>query len=85
MDLSRESKRTLDRLEPRLETRFADYISKHPEEWQVFEARLNRHFEDLFRILHHLYGEHYDFFFFFITSKNYWVCSPVTGLNEALN
>ena len=63
MDLSRESKRTLDRLEPRLKTRFADYISKHPEEWQVFEARLNRHFEDLFRILHHLYGEHYDFFY----------------------
>jgi len=63
MDLSRESKRALDRLEPRLETRFADYISKHPEEWQVFEGRLNRHFEDLFRILHHLYGKHYDFFY----------------------
>ena len=63
MDLSRESKRTLDRLEPRFETRFADYISKHPEEWQVFEGRLNRHFEDLFRILHHLYGKHYDFFY----------------------
>lgn len=63
MHLSRESKRTLDRLEPRLKTRFADYISRHPKEWQVFETRLNRHFEDLFQILYHLYGEHYDFFY----------------------
>ncbi len=63
MDLSREAKRTLDRLQPRLETRFADYMFSHPQEWLVFEDRLNQHFEDLFRILHHLYGKHYDFFF----------------------
>lgn len=63
MDLSREAKRTLDRLQPRLETRFADYIANHPTEWQAFERRLSQHFEDLFRILHHLYGMHYDFFF----------------------
>lgn len=63
MDLSREAKRTLDRLQPRLETRFADFIIKYPQEWQIFEERLNRHFEDLFRILYHLYGKHYDFFF----------------------
>ena len=63
MDLSRESQRTLDRLQPRLKTRFADYISRHPQEWQVFETRLSQHFEDLFRILYHLYGSHYDFFY----------------------
>lgn len=63
MDLSREAKRTLDRLQPRLRTRFADYIAGHSQDWQMFESRLSRHFEDLFRILHHLYGTHYDFFY----------------------
>ncbi|GIV66314.1 MAG: amylosucrase [Bellilinea sp.] len=63
MNLSREAKRTLDRLQPRLKARFADYITAHSRDWQVFESRLEQHFEDLFRILHHLYGTHYDFFY----------------------
>ncbi len=77
MDLSREAKRTLDRLQPRLKTRFADFIINQPQEWQIFEERLNRHFEDLFRILYHLYGKHYDFFFHSIQLLNvlatYWI------------
>ncbi len=77
MDLSREAKRTLDRLQPRLKTRFADFIINQPQEWQIFEERLNRHFEDLFRILYHLYGKHYDFFFHIEELLNvlatYWI------------
>ncbi|MCX7976192.1 MAG: alpha-amylase family glycosyl hydrolase [Bellilinea sp.] len=77
MDLSREAKRTLDRLQPRLKTRFADFIISQPPEWRIFEERLNQHFEDLFRILFHLYGKHYDFFFHIEELLNvlatYWI------------
>ncbi|MEW6179661.1 MAG: alpha-amylase family glycosyl hydrolase [Chloroflexota bacterium] len=63
MNLSRESKRTLDRLIPRLKTRFTDFINRNPQDWVLFEGRLENNFERLFGILHHLYSNHYDFFF----------------------
>jgi glycosidase len=54
---------TLDRLIPRLETRFSSYKNQKPKEWGIFIERLETHFGDLFAILLHLYSEQYDFFY----------------------
>lgn len=54
---------SLNRLRPRVEERFAGYALHHPQEWAKFMARLEAHFERLFLILHHLYGNQYDFFY----------------------
>jgi amylosucrase len=61
--LERQSTRSLARLKPRLEERYADYASGSPREWQAFLVRLENHFEQLFKLLLHLYGSQYDFFY----------------------
>jgi amylosucrase len=53
--------KTLQRLIPRLEQRFAHQLA--PEEWEDFSRRLRSHFPDLFAALMQLYGQQYDFFF----------------------
>ncbi|HVN54052.1 MAG TPA: alpha-amylase family glycosyl hydrolase [Anaerolineaceae bacterium] len=57
------AQRSLERLFPRLDARFADYCADHPEEWQAFHDRLARHFKRLFDLLLPLYGGQYDFFY----------------------
>jgi amylosucrase len=54
---------SLTRLRPRLEERFANYADSSPQEWQVFLKRLDENFPNLFKLLLHLYGNQYDFFF----------------------
>jgi amylosucrase len=61
--LERQASLSLARLKPRLAERFADYAARSPEEWQVFLTRLEEHFGQLFKLLLHLYGNQYDFFF----------------------
>jgi amylosucrase len=63
IDVMREAQRTLERLLPRLEAEFAPVAKRDPQAWTGFKARLNQHFPRLFRILLHLYGGQYDFFF----------------------
>lgn len=63
LNIAAEAKRTLSRIRPRLEARFADYRRENPEEWQAFEYRLETHFERLFGIFLHLYSQRYDFFY----------------------
>jgi len=52
---------SLDRLLPRLESRFADQVDD--DEWEGYLNRLRQHFPHLFSGLHALYREHYDFFY----------------------
>jgi amylosucrase len=56
-----QAARALERLLPRLDARFAGQTD--PADWAAFQARLKRHFPALFRLLLHLYGSHYDFFY----------------------
>lgn len=61
--LEQHTQRTLNRVIPRLENRFAKFITTNPADWQIFSERLNDHFERLFAILLHLYQDRYDFFY----------------------
>jgi hypothetical protein len=63
-NLTKAARRTYARLLPRLEARVEGYPQKHPQEWKIFLARLERHFNRLFGLLLRLYGDHYDFFFY---------------------
>lgn len=63
MDLSREARRSLDRLFPRLEQAFAARRTGHPQDWKRFTTRLKEHFPRLFQLYHGLYGTRYDFFY----------------------
>jgi len=58
--LRQQAELTLHRVLPRLEARFTGVSAA---EWQPFEARLRGNFERLFILLHHLYGNRYDFFY----------------------
>ncbi len=74
---TKHSSSSFSRLMPRLRSRFSDI----PEaEWQAYTARLERHFGELFNILHRLYGAHYDFFFhlenIMVTATQMWVDRP---------
>ena len=59
----RESKRTLQRLLPRLERELSDSISADPRGWREFNERIQRYFPALFDLYIGLYGARYDFFF----------------------
>ena len=59
----KESDRTLNRLLPRLETSFAEFIAAKPAQWALFRKRLKGHFGSLFSILLHLYRDQYDFYY----------------------
>ncbi|MGW8249836.1 MAG: alpha-amylase family glycosyl hydrolase, partial [Anaerolineales bacterium] len=61
---SRQTNKTLDRLIPRLEERFADPISCQPQAWQAFKRRVEAHFPRLFDLYFRLYASQYDFYFY---------------------
>jgi amylosucrase len=58
-----QARRSMERLRPRLETTFFDYIQENPQDWWAFSQRLDQHFERLFGILVQVYGSQYDFFY----------------------
>ncbi len=58
--LDHQASLSLTRLLPRLEARFA---AEDPTAWAAYAARLRAHFPRLFRLLLHLYGGRYDFFY----------------------
>lgn len=55
---------TLQRLLPDLREGVQDFQANYPQEWQQFESRLSTNFAKLFGLLHHLYGNTYDFFYY---------------------
>ena len=59
IDFAKEAQRSLQRLVPRIETRLPD----DPALRRVFLDRLDAHFPAVFRLLHAIYGERYDFFY----------------------
>ena len=63
IQLEHESKRTLQRLLPRVEKGLSDSISTDPNGWQEFTKRLEKYFPPLFNLYLDLYGSRYDFFF----------------------
>ena len=73
-----ESRTTLRRLMPRLETRFFDRVNT--PDWEAFTGRLNAHFPKLFEVLYRLYGIRYDFFYhlekILITASLAWMERP---------
>jgi len=62
--LETQTQLTLNRLIPRLKTRYATHIKKNPDDWNTFITRLEAHFGRLFSILIHLYRDQYDFFYY---------------------
>jgi amylosucrase len=63
IQLERESKRTLQRLLPRVEKEISASISADPQGWQEFTKRLDKYFPSLLNLYLGLYGNRYDFFF----------------------
>jgi amylosucrase len=60
-----QSRRTLDRLLPRLEERFrAKRGRMTADQWRTFTQRLTVHFPRLFKLLYRIYGEQYDFLYY---------------------
>ncbi len=59
----KQAKKSLHRILPELEKKYADDLLNAPSEWDRFKARLNEQWERLFSCLHTLYGWQYDFFF----------------------
>ena len=59
--MNRDAERSFERLLPRLEMQFAEHTGT--PDWQIFNDRLYRHFENLFDLLRDLYGTRYDFFY----------------------
>ncbi|HEX9116571.1 MAG TPA: alpha-amylase family protein [Anaerolineae bacterium] len=75
--LDRQAALTLQRLLPRLAERFA---VQDRAAWETFAARLEVHFRHLFKLLLHLYGGHYDFFYhlesILATAARLWLERP---------
>jgi amylosucrase len=60
-----QSRRTLDRLLPRLEERYRTKRGRMTaDQWRTFTQRLIVHFPRLFKLLYRIYGEQYDFLYY---------------------
>jgi amylosucrase len=56
----RQSSSSFERIIPRLRQRFPEVPDP---EWEVFTARMEEYFGQLFELLHELYSGYYDFFY----------------------
>lgn len=78
--LEQQAELSLNRLLPRLESTFHREAKADPEAWQTFLTRLDANFERLFRLLLHLYGQQYDFFYhleqILTTAARMWLARP---------
>ncbi len=61
--LEHQAQKSLLRILPRVEAALKKNISKDPQGWLQFTARLQKHFPDLFKLYLEIYHEQYDFFF----------------------
>jgi amylosucrase len=75
--MNREAKRSLERILPRLKSRF---VEAPADVWRTFQGRLEANFENLFDLLLHLYGQQYDFFYhletMLETAARMWLARP---------
>ena len=76
-----QARKSLNRILPEVEEKFADQLVGNPEEWHTFKLRLDNHWERLFTYLHSLYGWQYDFFYtlqrLLHTMVDYWLQRPI--------
>jgi len=72
----KEADVTLKRILPRLEQAVNSHATDRGE-WECYAQRLQEHFPRLFRLLHQLYGNQYDFFYhvqgILETATNSWI------------
>jgi len=72
----------LDRILRRVERDLSTDIIQSPQIWQDFTARLQRHWQRLFGLLHQLYGWQYDFFYHLeqivFTAARSWIDRPAS-------
>ena len=61
--IPRQAEKSLERLIPRIRPVLGPEDETHQQLWETFEIRLRREWERLFRLLVHLYGWQYDFFY----------------------
>ncbi|MBI5965862.1 MAG: alpha-amylase family protein [Chloroflexi bacterium] len=61
--LEREARKSLQRILPRVEKTLKKNISKDPQGWSQFSARLQKNFPALFNLYFEVYNDRYDFFF----------------------
>ncbi|HMA84429.1 MAG TPA: amylosucrase [Desulfosalsimonadaceae bacterium] len=61
--IPRQAEKSLERLIPRIRPALGPEDETHQQLWEGFETRLRREWERLFRLLVHLYGWQYDFFY----------------------
>ena len=61
--LEHEARRSLHRILPRVEQTLKKNISKDPQGWSQFTARLHKNFPALFNLYFEIYKDRYDFFY----------------------
>lgn len=75
-----QTNKTLNRLLPRLEERFAQTVTQQPQVWSDFMRRLEAHFPRLFSLYFRLYASRYDFYFhledLLATLAKMWLARP---------
>ncbi|MBI3150655.1 MAG: alpha-glucosidase C-terminal domain-containing protein [Chloroflexi bacterium] len=61
--LEHEARKSLERILPRVGQTFKKNISKDPQGWGQFSARLHKNFPALFSLYFEIYNDRYDFFY----------------------
>ncbi|MFP4444863.1 MAG: alpha-amylase family glycosyl hydrolase [Desulfosudaceae bacterium] len=62
--ITRHAEKSLERLIPRIRPVLGPYGEHYNEQWEEFEGRLRAQWPRLFRLMVHLYGQKYDFFYY---------------------
>ena len=78
----RQTQITFARLLPRLEKQYSTKITQQPDDWAVFNRRLEEHFPSLFNLYFQLYAQQYDFYFHL---ENLLFEAPMTATPRGLN
>ena len=83
IDFAYEAERSLKRVRPKVLARIERSETTRfsfDERVEVIDARLREHWPRLFRLLHSLYGHHYDFFYYLenilLTAIDCWLSRP---------
>ena len=75
-----QARKSLNRILPDVEDRFAERLVEVQGDWQKFKIRLDSQWERLFTYLHALYGWQYDFFYtlerLLYSLVEYWLQRP---------
>ena len=76
-----QARKSLNRILPEVEAKFADRLSEVQGDWRKFKIRLDCQWERLFTYLQALYGWQYDFFYtlerILYSLVDYWLQRPV--------